>query len=144
MSAEKNMNTMHRYFDLLFSKHSEDLINLFADDIEWFIIPTGTEIIGKKQLRSLAASYWAASPHRVKKLVNFFAAGDFVCLEYLSGGTLTEQADFLYQKIYPTGRKYELQRCFVFHFKSDGQIDRVREYFDMETIRIETGQGSRS
>jgi ketosteroid isomerase-like protein len=49
-------------------------------------------------------------------------------------GTLTGRVDFGSVAIPPTGLKYELQVCFVFHLK-DGKIDRVREYVDMETVR---------
>ena len=142
MSAQENMNTMREYFDLLFGKDLEPLVDMFADDLEWFIVPTGTLIKGKDQLRAGASNHWSASPDRVKKLVNLFATDEFACLEYISGGTLTGQADFGDLKIKPTGRKYELQCCFVFHFKPDGLIDRVREYFDMETVNRLTGQGS--
>jgi steroid delta-isomerase-like uncharacterized protein len=142
MSAQENMNTMHKYFDLLFSKELKTLVDMFTDDIEWFVVPTDTTIKGKDQLGALAQNHWSASPDRVKKLVNLFATDDFACLEYTSGGTLTGQADFGDLKIKPTGRKYELQCCFVFHFRPDGLIDRVREYFDMETVHRQTGQSS--
>ncbi len=135
MSALANMKTMHKYFDLLWGKEMETLLALFADDIEYFIVPTGTLIKGKDQFRVGAQNHWSASPDRVKKLVNLFATDEFACLEYISGGTLTGQADFGDLKIKPTGRKYELQCCFVFHFQPDGLIDRVREYFEMETVQ---------
>jgi hypothetical protein len=32
MSVERNLETMHRYFDLLFGKNMDDLLNLFADE----------------------------------------------------------------------------------------------------------------
>jgi ketosteroid isomerase-like protein len=142
MTAKENINTMYKYFDLLFGKELETLVAMFADDLEWLIIPTGTLIKGKDQLRAGALNHWSASPDRVKKLVNLFATDDYACLEYTSGGTLTGQADFGDLKIKPTGLKYELQCCFVFHFRPDGLIDRVREYFDMETVNRLTGQGS--
>ena len=36
--------------------------------------------------------------------------------------------------IAPAGRTYEIQCCVVFHLK-DGRIDRVHEYFDMDTVK---------
>ncbi len=140
MSAQENMNTMHKYFDLLWGKDLESLLALFADDIEYFIVATGTTIKGKDQFRAGAQNHWSASPDRVKKMVNLFATNDFACLEYTSGGTLMGQADFGDLKIKPTGRKYEIQCCFVFHFRPDGLIDRVREYFDMGTVQRQIGQ----
>jgi steroid delta-isomerase-like uncharacterized protein len=142
MTAQENLNTMYKYFDLLWGKELETLLALFTDDVEYFIVPTGTTIKGKDQFRAGAQNHWSASPDRVKKLVNLFATEDYACLEYTSGGTLTGQADFGDLKIKPTGRKYELQCCFVFHFRPEGLIDRVREYFDMETVNRLTGQGS--
>lgn len=142
MAAQENLNTIRTYFDLLFSKELDTLVDMFADDIEWFIVPTGTLIRGKDQLSALAQNHWAASPDRVKTLVNLFATDDFACLEYTSGGTLTGRADFVSTTFEPTGRKYELQCCFVFHFTLDGRIDRVREYFDTETVHRQIGEGS--
>ena len=55
-------------------------------------------------------------------------------MEYISGGTLTGEVDFRSIKILPSGRTYEIQCCFVFHFKN-GRIDRVHEYFDMDTVK---------
>ncbi len=138
MSAQENMNTIHKYFNLLFGKELEPLVAMFADDLEWFIVATGTWIKGKDQLRAGAANHWAASPDRIKKIVNLFADDEYACLEYTTGGTLTGRADFGDQQVNPTGRKYELQVCFVFHFRPDGLIDRVREYFDMGTVQRQT------
>ncbi len=138
MSAQDNMYTMHKYFDLLWGKEMDTLLSLFSNDIEYFIVPTGTTVKGMDQFRALAQNHWAASPDRVKKLLNLFATGEYACLEYTSGGTLSGEADFGDLKIKPTGRKYELQCCFVFHFRPDGLIDRVREYFDMETVHRQT------
>lgn len=128
-----------RYFDLLYSEQLDTLLDLFADEVHWFIVPTATEIRGKAQLRELAGNHWRASPDRVKKLVNVFAGEGFGCLEYTSGGTVTADADFVTTKIEATGRRYEVACCFVFHFRTDGKIDRVREYFDLRTVQQQLG-----
>jgi ketosteroid isomerase-like protein len=54
------------------------------------------------------------------------------------GSTPTNQADFPSIKFEPTGKKYEFQCSFVFHI-ANGKIDRVHEYFDMETIKRQLG-----
>jgi ketosteroid isomerase-like protein len=84
-------------------------------------------------------NHWSASPDRTKKLVNLFASDEYACLEYLTGGTLTGRADFQTVSFEPTGRHYEFQCCFVFRLR-DGKIDRVHEYFDLDTARRVTGQ----
>jgi hypothetical protein len=66
--------------------------------------------------------------------VNLFASEEYASLEYRTAGTLTNQADFPSIKFEPTGKKYEFQCSFVFHI-ANGKIDRVHEYFDMETIK---------
>jgi predicted ester cyclase len=91
-------------------------------------------IRGKNEIGKLALNHWVASPDRIKKLVNLFANEDSACLEYVTRGTLTKQADFPSIKIQPTGKKYEFMCCFVFHI-TNGKIDRVHEYFDMETVK---------
>lgn len=89
---------------------------------------------GKDDVEKFARNHWAASPDRIKNLMNLFASEDSACLEYLTGGTLTKQADFPSIKILPTGKKYEFMCCFVFHI-TNGKIDRVHEYFDMKTVK---------
>lgn len=128
-----------RYFDLLYGEQLESLLDLFADEVHWLIVPTATDIRGKAQLRELAANHWHASPDRVKKLVSLFAGEEFGCLEYTSGGTVTNDADFVTTAIEATGRRYEVSCCFVFHFGVDGKINRVREYFDLQTVQRQLG-----
>jgi len=135
MPAQSNLDKMHKYFDLLFGKELEELLSMFADDINWFIVPTNTAIKGKAQFRAMAENHWAVSPDRIKKMLNVFATDEYACLEYVTGGTLKGKADFVTAKVKPTGRKYELQCCFVFHFNAQGLIDKVHEYFDMATVQ---------
>ena len=135
MSAQENLDKMHKYFDLLFGKKMDELVDMFADDIDWYVVPTNTTIKGKEQFRAMAKNHWAASPDRIKRMVNLFATDEFACLEYITGGTLTGRADFRTVQIEPTGQKYELQCCFVMHFNAGGFIDIVREYFDMATVQ---------
>ena len=132
--ATKNLETMKTYFGLLFGMEMEPLLDLFADDVHWVIVPTGTTITGKGELRAGAQNHWAASPDRVKKLVNLFATDESAALEYMTSGTLTRQAEIGDTVFRPTGKRYELQCCFIFHFRTDGRIDRVREYFDLGTV----------
>jgi ketosteroid isomerase-like protein len=139
---QANLATMRTYFDLLFSKNMDGLLDLVDPNIEWLIVPTGDVIKGKGAFETLAKNHWAASPNRTKTLVNLFANEEFASMEYVTGGTLTGEADFGSLRLHPTGAKYELQCCFVFHF-SNGKIDRVREYFDMETVKRVTGQPGR-
>lgn len=142
MAPNELRNILLRYFDLLYGEQLEALLDLFADEVHWLIVPTATEIRGKAQLRKLAANHWRASPNRVKKLVNLFASKEYACLEYISAGTVTADADFVTTKIEATGRRYELSCCFVFHFRPDGKIDQVREYFDLQTVQRQmSGQG---
>jgi len=136
---QANMSTMKTYFDLLFSKNLDKLLELIDPNIEWLIVPTGDIIKGQDEFVKLARNHWAASPNRIKKLLNLFANEEYASLEYITGGTLTGDANFGSIKIVATGAKYELQCCFVFHF-TNGKIDRVREYFDMETVKRITGQ----
>jgi len=139
--VQDNLALMHRYFDLLYSKDLDAMLELVDDDIQWLVVPTGDIISGKASLAGLAENHWGASPDRTKKLVNLFATEDYACMEYTSGGTLTGEVDFRSIKIPPSGRTYEIQCCFVFHFKN-GKVDRVHEYFDMDTVKRITGFAS--
>jgi steroid delta-isomerase-like uncharacterized protein len=132
--VQDNLALMRRYFDLLYTKDLDAMLELVDDDIKWLVVPTGDVISGKASLAELAANHWGASPDRTKQLLNLFATEDYACMEYTSGGTLTGEVDFRSIKIPPSGRTYEIQCCFVFHFK-DGKVDRVHEYFDMDTVK---------
>jgi len=134
LRVQVNMTLMQNYFDALFSKDLTPILDVLDENVEWLIIPTGDIIRGKEDIEKFARNHWAASPDRVKKLVNLFATEDSACLEYITGGTLTKQADFPSIKILPTGKKYDFMCCFVFHI-TNGKIDRVHEYFDMETVK---------
>jgi ketosteroid isomerase-like protein len=114
------------------------MLELFDQDIEWLIVPTGDTIKGKDEMAKLAANHWAASPGRIKTHVNLFANEEYGSLEYRTSGTLTNQADFPSVKFEPTGQKYDFLCCFVFHIRN-GKIDRVHEYFDMETVKRQLG-----
>ena len=63
MSVERTVKTMHTYFDLLFGKNMDDLLNLFADDIDWFVVPTNTTVHGKGQFRTWLRII--GQPHRI-------------------------------------------------------------------------------
>jgi steroid delta-isomerase-like uncharacterized protein len=132
--VQDNLALMRRYLDLLYTKDLDALLELVDDDIEWLVVPTGDVIRGKASLAELAANHWGASPDRTKRLLNLFATEDYACMEYTSGGTLTGEVDFRSIKIAPSGRTYEIRCCFVFHF-GNGRIDRVHEYFDMDTVK---------
>lgn len=140
-SAHDSLVLMRRYFDLLFSKHLDSMLDLIDDDIEWLVVPTGDVIRGKASFAKMAKNHWAASPDRTKKLISLFAVQDYACMEYTSGGTLTGEVDFGSIEFAPSGLTYEIQCCFVFHFKN-GKIDRVHEYFDMDTVKRITGHAA--
>jgi ketosteroid isomerase-like protein len=135
---EDNLRMMHTYFDALFGKNLNVILDMLDENIEWQIVPTGDTLRGKAEIAKLAPNHWAASPDKVKTLVNLFASEEYASLEYRTAGTLTNQADFPSIKFEPTGKKYEFQCSFVFHI-ANGKIDRVHEYFDMETIKRQLG-----
>jgi ketosteroid isomerase-like protein len=137
-SVQDNLQMMHVYFDALFGKNLKPILDMLDEHIEWLIVPTGDTLKGKDEIARLAPNHWAASPDRVKTLVNLFANEEYASLEYRTSGTLTNQADFPSIKFEPTGKKYEFLCCFVFHIKN-GKIDRVHEYFDMETVKRQLG-----
>jgi ketosteroid isomerase-like protein len=135
---EDNLRMMHTYFDALFGKDLTPILEMIDDHIEWLIVPTGDTLKGKEQIAKLAPNHWSASPDRIKTLVNVFASEEFACLEYRTAGTLTNQADFPSISFEPTGKHYEFLCCFVSHI-ANGKIDRVHEYFDLETIKRQLG-----
>jgi SnoaL-like protein len=104
-SVQDNLALLRRYFDLLFTKDLDSMLELIDDDLQWLVVPTGDVISGKASLAEGAKNHWGASPDRTKKLVNLFAVEDYACMEYISGGTLTGVVDFGSIKIPPSGLK---------------------------------------
>jgi ketosteroid isomerase-like protein len=135
---QDNLQMMRTYFDALFGKDLNVILDMLDENIEWLIVPTGDTLKGKAEIAKLAPNHWAASPDRIKTLVNLFAGEEYASLEYRTAGTLTNQADFPSIKFEATGKKYEFQCSFVFHI-ANGKIDRVHEYFDMETVKRQLG-----
>jgi hypothetical protein len=97
--VQDNLALMRRYFDLLYTKDLDAMLELVDDDIEWLVVPTGDVISGKASLAELAENHWGASPDRTKRLLNLFATEEYACMEYISGGTLTGEVDFRSIKI---------------------------------------------
>ncbi|HYA52423.1 MAG TPA: nuclear transport factor 2 family protein, partial [Streptosporangiaceae bacterium] len=82
-SVQDNLALMRRYFDLLFSKDLDSMLELIDDHIEWLVVPTGTVMSGKEMFAAGAKQHWGATPDRVKKLVNLFADENYACMEYI-------------------------------------------------------------
>ena len=62
---QDNLHMMHTYFDALFGKDLNRILDLLDDNIEWTIVPTGDTLKGKEILAKLAPNHWAASPNRI-------------------------------------------------------------------------------
>src|ERR1035441_5625850 len=78
--VQAKLQIIHAYFDALFTKDMSPILELFDQDIEWLIVPTGDTIKGKDEIAKLAANHWAASPGRIKTLVNLFANEEYASL----------------------------------------------------------------
>lgn len=141
--TQENMDMMRKYFDALFTKDLTPVLDVLDENIEWLIVPTGDTLKGKDTISKLAENHWNASQDRIKKLVNLFVTEEFACLEYITIGTLTNRADFPSINFEATGKKYEFACCFVFHI-TNGKIDRVHEFFDMESVKRQIGEGSQN
>lgn len=63
-AAQDNLKTMQTYFDLLFGKEMQRLLDLFADDVNWFIVATGTTFNGKEELK--AGAQITGPPHLIE------------------------------------------------------------------------------
>ena len=62
--VQANLQMMHAYFDALFTKDMSPMLELFDQDIEWLIVPTGDTIKGKDQIAKLAGI--TGQPHRAE------------------------------------------------------------------------------
>lgn len=105
-------------------------------------MPNEQKYKGKKEVVSfIKTSKFAAQ--REPAVINDVVTKDGGVFEYWNIGTLTEGViEFAKQSKWPfpkdpgtlVGRKYKVPVCFVYQLNSQGKINLVREYLDIESI----------
>lgn len=119
-------------FVRVFAGDQIDLLwTIISDDCEWSIMATGEHFRGPDQIRGLIDQVQKARDPSAEARVTIkdaFAAGDYLCLEFLRQGLVTQ--GFASDPAAPAaGSLFEIDFCVTAQVR-DGKIVRVREYFD--------------
>ncbi len=112
------------------SENLERTMSWMSDDCVWVMEPGGTEYHGKDQIRgfvdiAMSSRTHDTGQHKVE-IVNWFAAGDNLCVEYTHGLVSTGA---MIGGIKAKVRAGVLRYCITYHLH-EGKIDRVHEYIN--------------
>ena len=116
------------------SENLERTLTWFTDDCVWVMEPGGTEYHGLDQIKTFAGIAMSLRGHdkgeHRTKIINCFAAGENICIEYSHGMVSTET----FTGLIVTGSKGGiptgvLRYCMAYHTR-DGKVDRVHEYIN--------------
>ncbi len=111
------------------------LAALFAEDGSFEDVPFGMTYQGREQIAAYAAVNFAASSDLSIPTVAGFATETWAANEWIYRGTYTGQFPGL-----PPGKgqSYSFRGAHILELR-DGMITRVRAYYDLYTILVQTG-----
>jgi ketosteroid isomerase-like protein len=122
--AERNKETVRRYFDILSRNDIPAMLDLYADEMT-LTVPGDTLISGtftKKQLGEFAASVLDAFPDGLRFTVkNLIAENDLVAVEAEGAG------------MHRSGKPYLNKYHFLIRLR-DGKIVESKEYLDTQLV----------
>jgi steroid delta-isomerase-like uncharacterized protein len=126
VSAERNRETLLRYYDAYNARDLNALEHLLADDV----VSNVTEELGLGQGREAFATYWQtafdAIPDVRQEVLEVVAEGDWVAARYL--GTGTHQGELL--GIPASGNRVEEEVGVFARFDGRGRIAEYWVYVD--------------
>ena len=118
--------------DAMASGDIELMVNLFADDGQWILIPTNETYAGHDKIRGILAGSMKMDFHFIDSFSN--AEGTKLCIEYLHNMVVTDKwaPSLSFQKPVP-GTKFKLKVVWICEI-IEGKIIKMNEYFDMLTL----------
>jgi steroid delta-isomerase-like uncharacterized protein len=134
---EMNVEQFQAHFDQRsVNTHDADAVaQWFAPDGIQRQVPTAEVARGRDAVRERVEALFRAFPDFHVRVRDLFTAGDRTCVECTSTGT--HEGDFA--GIPATGRKVEVDTCYVFRWNADGLVQEETIYFDSATILMQLG-----
>jgi hypothetical protein len=117
------------------SENLERTMNLLTDDAVWVLEPGGIEYHGAREIRSFVRIAMAGrtdDPNHRIQITNWFANDENLCVEYGHGGVTTGS----YTAAIRVRLKAESTRYWITHHIRDGKFDRVHEYINGTSWRL--------
>ena len=110
----------------------ESMVNLFATDAEWVLIPTGDTYSGLDKIRQVLAGSMKMDFQFVESFYN--ADQTKLSIEYLHNMVVTEKWGSMSSSEKPVpGTKFQLKVVWICD-TYQGKIVKISEYFDMLTL----------
>jgi len=122
----------------------ETMANTIADDCEWTMMPNMQKFKGKAAIAELCKKGKLASD-KTPDIMTDFATSEWGVFEYMNNGTITKELVHL-GSLDPSfkltaddsaivGKTYSVAVCFVYRLNSQGKIQQLHEYLDMEGLK---------
>jgi len=122
----------------------ETMASTIADDCEWVMMPNMQKFKGKAACVELCKKGKLASD-KTPDIMTDFATSEWGVFEYMNNGTITKELAHL-GALDPSfklgadesalvGKTYSVAVCFVYRLNSQGKIQQLHEYLDMEGLK---------
>jgi len=118
------------------SKDIDQLLSNYSDDCIMEVIPSGTPVTGKEEIRNFYEVFFMAYPDFNLEIKSNFASGNQVCGESIMSGT--HKGKMPDMPIEPTGKHFSVRSASVTEVK-DGKAYKARIYFDMASLLQQLG-----
>lgn len=138
MTEHDGAAIIRAHYDAYNRNELADGAALVAPDLEWTIVPFGTQFVGPDGYQQFFAGWIAAAPDGQIDGARISGMGDVVVGEYIFRGRQTGTLRTAADEIAPTGQLMEVPVCEVFELEG-GKIARVRSYFDVATLMRQLG-----
>jgi ketosteroid isomerase-like protein len=138
MSAQDNIRIVREYFDAFNKGDADKVLSYFDNNAESTDMATGIKLHGQQEMRQNFESMKQAISGLNAKLNNIFASDEFVCVEYVIGGTFSGPMSLPTGTFQPTGRKGEVPFCDIYQLRN-GKVVTVRTYSDSGTMMKQLG-----
>jgi steroid delta-isomerase-like uncharacterized protein len=134
MNEISNGDILRKTFDAFNTRDFESAAQWVAEDLLFVEMPTGREFHGREGLLREYAEWARAFPDGRVDIENMHEVGDWVITEFTVTGTNT--GPFMGpdgEELPPSNKHVTVHSCDVVHL-TNGQVDRGRSYFDLNTI----------
>lgn len=123
MPRESNDRLIDEYFEIVKSDDYDRFGDIITDDCTFALMPIGHTFNGREDVLGFVRFAGGARKHDLQsrvRIVNWFTAGDHLCLEYEHGFIV---------KAFRYRTKID-GYCLVFHMR-EGKFDQIREYVEV-------------
>ncbi len=143
MTAQDNVTLVRTVFDVYNTHESdpqwlEQSIASTAEDCELINVPLGITLVGPEGLKQFLLGWSTAFPDSRVEITNLFATEDQAVVEFIGRGTHTGPLQGPAGDIPATGRRVEIQFCYVYRIRN-GKFVSLHAYYDAMGLMQQLG-----